>query len=251
MIIKPMSALGMMVFAMLFGLTVWVPNLAENKAKEFIKKKILEATDRKIDHLEEQYNSATSHKRADKLIKKDHSVPNQLKQQLKKKTHAKIADVIREIADLDSKSRDDFAKGLEIITKSRIVTEDQYLHQIEHFMKRKYEELAIALVRDLRVLSVSNFLVFLIIFWNSLVSPNSNKNNLAYPTALFIGSAILLFFIYIFEQDWFYTMIFNDYGGLAYMAYLFIIFSILMGIILNKALGLRYMKRFRIGGSPE
>lgn len=41
--------------------------------------------------------------------------------------------------------------------------------------------------------------------------------------------------IYVFGQDWFYTILYNDYMGAGYLAYVAAIFGFLMDIALNKA----------------
>lgn len=42
-------------------------------------------------------------------------------------------------------------------------------------------------------------------------------------------------YFYVFEQNWLLTVIFNDYLGFTYLAYLAVVFGLLCDIILNRA----------------
>jgi hypothetical protein len=48
-------------------------------------------------------------------------------------------------------------------------------------------------------------------------------------------STVVSSYLYIFKQNWFYTIIYNDFVGFAYLMYLGIIFLFLCDIIFNKA----------------
>lgn len=48
-------------------------------------------------------------------------------------------------------------------------------------------------------------------------------------------ATILSSSIYLFGQDWFYTILYNDYMGFGYLVYIAVIFGVLMDIALNKA----------------
>lgn len=41
--------------------------------------------------------------------------------------------------------------------------------------------------------------------------------------------------IYVFGQDWFYTILYNDYMGFTYLVYIAVIFSVLSDIAFNRA----------------
>lgn len=42
-------------------------------------------------------------------------------------------------------------------------------------------------------------------------------------------------YFYIFEQDWFYTILYNDYTGFAYIGYLAVVFAFLCDVVFNRA----------------
>ena len=51
---------------------------------------------------------------------------------------------------------------------------------------------------------------------------------------MFVSTVICSYF-YLFEQNWFYTIIYNDYTGYSFIGYLVIVFAILCDIVFNKA----------------
>jgi len=52
---------------------------------------------------------------------------------------------------------------------------------------------------------------------------------------LMLLSTVVSSYFYIFKQNWFYTVIYNDFVGYAYLMYLGLIFFFLCDIIFNKA----------------
>ncbi|MFM2198747.1 MAG: hypothetical protein RLZZ505_2179 [Verrucomicrobiota bacterium] len=55
------------------------------------------------------------------------------------------------------------------------------------------------------------------------------------PGLLAATSAVVCSYFYIFEQNWLLTILFNDYLGFGYLAYLAVVFGLLCDIILNRA----------------
>lgn len=55
------------------------------------------------------------------------------------------------------------------------------------------------------------------------------------PGILLAVAAVISFSIYVFGQDWFYIILYNDYMGFGYLAYMTLIFSLLVDIIVNQA----------------
>ena len=52
--------------------------------------------------------------------------------------------------------------------------------------------------------------------------------------AAFLAVAVCSYF-YVFEQNWFFTIIYGDYVGFAYAAYLGSVFLFLIDVVLNRA----------------
>ena len=55
------------------------------------------------------------------------------------------------------------------------------------------------------------------------------------PGALLLLSTAICAYFYLFEQNWFYTILYNDYTGFAYLAHLLLVFAALCDIVFNRA----------------
>jgi len=76
--------------------------------------------------------------------------------------------------------------------------------------------------------------MFLVLLAVSFAKPQAMAH-LFVPGVLLVLATLIASTIYIFGQDWFYTILYNDYMGFGYLVYLSVIFSVLMDIVLNKA----------------
>ena len=53
------------------------------------------------------------------------------------------------------------------------------------------------------------------------------------PAILLFLSSIISSYFYLFQQNWFFTIIYNSYVGWAYLAYLGVVFAFLSDIAFN------------------
>jgi hypothetical protein len=104
---------------------------------------------------------------------------------------------------------------------------------LSEIVKDKYVSIVGNLKLDLRVFTLSNALMFLVLLLISFLKPAAIKH-LFVPGMLLFAATMVSVGFYIFGQDWFYTIIYNDYMGWAYLAYLAVIFGFFMDIVLNK-----------------
>jgi hypothetical protein len=76
--------------------------------------------------------------------------------------------------------------------------------------------------------------MFLVLLSIAFLKPNAMVQ-LFVPGILLLTATIISSGIYMFGQDWFYTILYNDYMGFGYLAYLSIIFAFLMDVTFNSA----------------
>lgn len=101
-------------------------------------------------------------------------------------------------------------------------------------MKKKYMEVATELQRDIRIFTGSNTIVFLLLLLISYLKPKA-VNHLFLPGVLLLTATLISSFFYIFEQNWLFTIIYNNYPGFAYLGYVGIVFLFLCDIVFNRA----------------
>lgn len=101
-------------------------------------------------------------------------------------------------------------------------------------IKGKYIEIVGNLRADLRIFLGINSIMFILLLLISFLKPKAIAQ-LYLPGIFLLISTVASSCIYIFGQDWFYTILYNDYMGFGYLAYIGIIFGFLMDIAFNKA----------------
>ncbi len=232
--LRIISLIGILIFGSGFVFTYSIPGYVEEIGKEFIKNKIEEKTNEKIEKLTINKSNNVLVKFASKLAKKNNEEIKILKEQLKSKAHIKLAAVIAEMRNLSCECRKKHERALEKGTKSSILSMQNANVVLLDFMKTKYMEVANKLKIDFRIFTASNTLVFFFLLLVSFLKPRA-ITHLILPAALLTLSTVICSYFYIFEQNWFFTIIYNTYLGWSYLAYLGIVFAFLCDIVFNKA----------------
>ena len=232
--LRIISLIGIIIFGSSFIFTYSTPGYVEEIGKGFIKNKIEEKTNEKIEKLSLNTSNNVLVKFASKLAKKNQEKINALKEQLKSKAHVKLAAVIAEMRNLSCECRKKHEKALESGTKSSILSLENANVVLVNFMKTKYMEVANKLRADFRIFTASNTAVFLFLLLISFLKPKA-ITHLVLPAALLTLSTIICSYFYIFEQNWFFTIIYNTYLGWSYLAYVGLVFAFLCDIVFNKA----------------
>ena len=101
-------------------------------------------------------------------------------------------------------------------------------------IRAKYLHVAAALLRELRIFSGANALVFILLGVITWVRRRAGLQ-LILPAVVLVGAAGVVGALYIFGQDWLHTIVFNDYVGLGYFAYLGVAVAFLADVVFNRA----------------
>lgn len=232
--LRTFGLIGIILFGTAFWFTFGVPGYVENQAKEFIKSRIEKETNEKIDSLALAAKDSKLGKFAQKLMDTNQEEISQIQASLQAQLHEKIAAVIAEMADLDCECRDKYAQLIKSGFESRLLSLKNSNEKLLDFMKTKYMEVASKLTLDLRIFTGSNLVIFLLLLAISLMKPKV-ITHLFLPGILLLLSTTICSYFYLFQQNWFFTIIFNNYVGFGYLAYVAILFGIFCDIAFNKA----------------
>jgi hypothetical protein len=228
--LKSIGFFGLILFGLLFGLTYGLPGTVEESAKEFMQKQI-------AIEVEEKYLQAKESSVAQKAL----SIANKLgfeKEQivsgLENDLPNKIASVIANMCGLDCEKKKVVATSITKSYVKQIANIDIAQYNLGEVIKGKYIEIVENLRFDLRIFLGTNAVMFLVLVIVAFLKPQA-VTQLFLPGMLLLAATIIASSIYIFGQDWFYTILYNDYMGFGYVAYLSIIFGFLMDVTFNKA----------------
>jgi hypothetical protein len=229
--------LGIVIFVPLFLFTFVDPQLIEKSGKSFVQWKLQSATDKKIDSISlpepTKFESLLGAK-AIELRALTELKLEELKRQLKADAPALLAAQIAKLQDLDCECRKKWEASLRQSMQTKLASLEGAKSKLIDFSNAKYMEIAKNLTLDVRVFLGANSLVFLFLLFASFLKPLAVKH-LFLPGSLMVVSTAVCSYFYMFEQNWFYTIIYNDYTGFGYVAYLFFVFAILCDIIFNRA----------------
>jgi len=232
--LRVVGAAGAAVFATFFAFTFAVPDWVETFAADFIESEVAEEIDSRIDDFEVAAGDGAVSQLAAALYQQNQREIESRKEALKAGVHESMATALAEIRNLDCECRDKYAQLFERGFQLDIAVLQAANDRIVEFIQMTYMDVAAELKRDIRVFTGANACVFLLLLLVSFLKPQAVAQ-LIVPAALLALATLICGYFYIFQQDWLLTIIYRDYVGLAYVAYLAVVFLALCDIVLNRA----------------
>lgn len=228
--LRIIAIVGLSLFALLFSVTFGVPEAVEESAKGFVKKQIEK-------EIREKYTSSKASTFADKALQiagdlgyEEQRIRNDLNNNLPEK----IAEVIAKMCGYDCEKKKALTQSITSDYLEKIANLQIAQQNLGSIIKGKYIEIVSNLRTDLRIFLGCNAAIFFILLVISLLKPKA-ISHLFLPATFLLISTIAACAIYVFGQDWFYTILYNDYMGFGYLVYIGIIFGFLLDVALNKA----------------
>jgi hypothetical protein len=236
-LLRSFGFIGLLLFLPLFLFTFSDPQLIEKSGKSFIAWKLQNEVNKKID-LVQIPKSKTLESLFGNKIKKLHQKSTQklekLKEQLRKDAPKMVMDQIAKTSNLSCECRKKWEDKLRSSLIFDISSLEKAKKKLANFAQAKYMDIVEKLTLDIRIFLGANSFIFLILVLASFVKPKATEH-LFLPGVLMLVSTIICSCFYLFEQNWFYTVVYSNYTGFGYVAYLTVVFSILCDIVFNKA----------------
>lgn len=221
---------GVTLFGALFLATFLSPAKVESSAKGFVQAQI----EREV---KEKHLAVTESGVANKakfLAGKLGFESDRIQEDLANNLPEKIAAIIASLCGYDCERQKAVAQSITQGYLDRLKNIQLAQNTLGEIVKGKYLEIVGNLKFDLRIFLGANCGMFIILLLISLLKPQAAVH-LYLPGLLLFAATVAASGIYIFGQDWFYTILYNDYMGFGYLAYLSIIFAFFVDIVMNKA----------------
>lgn len=235
--LRTFGLFGVVLFLPLFLLTFADPQAIEKSAKSFIEWKLQSEADKKIDSIKlpeaSKFEKLLGAK-AEKLRAKTERELELVKAQLKADAPSILADQLAKLRNLDCTCRNKWESHIRLSMEAKALSLEKAKTRLIDFTHVKYMTIVRELTFDVRIFLGANSVVFIFLLLASFVQPRAAKQLFLPSGLLFISTAICSYF-YLFEQNWFYTILYGDYTGFAYVGYLALIFAVLCDIIFNRA----------------
>ena len=229
-ILRTTGICGLFLFGILFTITFISSEILEESAKGFVKLQI----EKDVREKQEAISKSDVVSKAKNIANKLGFESEEIQKDLANDLPEKIASVIASMCGYDCERKKAITKSITAGYLDRLKNIEIAQDTLGDIIKGKYVEIVGNLKFDLRIFLGSNFMMFLILLIVSFTKPKA-ITHLFVPGLLLALATIISSAIYIFGQDWFYTILYNDYMGFGYLAYLALIFGFLMDVALNKA----------------
>ena len=232
--VKIFLFLSVLVYGVAFVYSFTSPQTIEKNARGFIKEQVSKKTHEKIENIGQKHKDNKFVKLSSRIFKKKKEKLKLYKEALKYKVDEKLAMVMAKMLDLNCSCRQKYKGVFHDLITTKITNLKTATKTLEAFMTQKYIYVVNNIIKDFRIFLGSSFVVLLIMLFLLFSKPQVGiqVNMLA---GLMLLSTVISSYFYIFKQNWFYTIIYNDFVGFSYLVYLGIIFLFLCDIIFNKA----------------
>lgn len=231
-----LSALGAVLFGTALGTSLLNPVLVETTAREMIRRQVETQVHDKIDALDAKFLSS----KAGVLIGKQASEAETARRQLREKVPERVAAVISEMRDLDCECRKEVEAHLREGFELQMATASQAQARLTALIRTKYTETAEKLTREFRIFTGTNALVFALLGIAAIQRRGAGRH-LMLPALVLVVASTLTGYLYLFNQDWLHTILFSDYVGFAYLAYVSTVFAFLCDVWFNRARGTTHL----------
>lgn len=229
-ILRSVGLLGVLLFGVLFAVTYSSPAVVERSAVDFVKHQI-EKEVRAAQHAAAQSTVAEQARGLGARLGLEQEV---LLKDLADGLPEKIASVIASMCGYDCERQKALSQSIASGYLERIASIQIAEETLGQIIKGKYVEIVSNLKLDLRIFLGSSWVMFLFLLVLSFFKPQAMVQ-LFLPGMLLLLSTLVSVSIYVFGQDWFYTILYNDYMGFTYLVYIVVIFAVLSDIAFNRA----------------
>jgi len=236
LVLRVFGLAGTIIFAPIFGLTFTDPAYIEKAGASFIEWKVEQNTYKAVDSItlpnENAFDKLLGMKAMEIRLEKEKEI-EAIKKQLRDDLPAILAKEISKMRNLDCECRKKWEKEIRNNMLYEITALESAKERVKKYSQVKYMEVVHKLTQDIRIFLAVNLSVFIILLLVSILKAKA-IDHLFLPGFLLLISTVVCSYFYIFEQNWFYTIIYNSYTGYAYLAYLVVVFLFLCDIIFNK-----------------
>lgn len=222
--------LGTLVFGAAFALSFSSPLLVEKWGKEIIRIEIERRLGTQLDALSGSRMAGL----AQQALGKTDGEIAAVRREIEAGIPDKLASVMTDMRRADCECRKRKAAYAQQRQASQLASLIQMRARLVELIESAYQQTTASLVREFRIFTASNALVFL-----ALTGVTARRRRaglqLALPAIVLVTASAVTAMLYLFAQDWLHTIVFGSYIGLAYMAYLAFAIALLCDIAFNRA----------------
>lgn len=222
--------LGVVVFAAALAASLLAPAWVEQQGRNAIRHQVEIRVNERIDALDGVFLEGM----ATRLRQQERDRLAQAQALLRARLPERVAQVVAEMADLDCACRRGIQDWLEGGLRQSMSHAAQLDNRLTRLIRAQYMDTAAHLMREWRIVSGANLLVFGLLVAGAWVRRRASWH--VFPaTVLLVLSAAVVAYFYVFHQNWLHTVVFNDYVGWSYLGWLGLAFGFASDLAFNRA----------------
>ncbi len=224
-----LSVFGVLLFGSAFVASYVNPPYVESIGREVVRIEV----ERRVNEKLETLDDSRLGKLAARLSGRNAAEIDVIRQQLVAGVPAKIAAVVAQMRDPNCPCRTFIESAITEGFRDRLSLLARMNTRLTHLIRTRYMEAVASLMREFRIFTGANALVFALLGLTVMLRKRATYQ-LALPAIILVGAAAIVGYLYLFQQDWLHTIVFNDYVGLGYFAWLGVAVACLADIVLNR-----------------
>lgn len=220
---------GALLFGSAFVASYTHPTLVEGMAKDVIRAEVERRVHERVASLDAGWLGAV----AGHLARRNAAEIATVRDRLADSVQAKVARIAAEMRDPECECR---RAGAAVLLQPSLWRRDLLPlvnERLTALIRDRYMDAAARLTREFRIFTAANGLVLLLLGIAVVVRRNARMHLLP-PALILAGSAVVAGWFYLFEQNWLHTILFSDYVGLGYFAWLAAPSLLIGDVLLNR-----------------
>ena len=225
---------GVLIFGLITALTLMSPISVERAARGFIERQIEAHVAEKLNLVRDRIDETRIGRAAEALAAQHSAEIAALRAQLLENLKPRIADTVTRMQDPRCACRAAMREALNVAMALHISALERAEPQLKRLIEGQYGAIVADLLRDLRIFTVTNLLAFVALLGLSVLQPQRIRQ-LFVPAILLCGAVIVASLVYLFGQNWFFTILYADYFGWSYAGWLLLVYGLFCDIALFRA----------------
>jgi hypothetical protein len=224
------SALGAALFGGALLLSFVEPLLIERAAREIVRIEVERRVGEKIDDLSDKRIAGL----AQRALQKTDVDIQRTQESIRADLPAKVARVVADMLKVDCECRKRMVEDARRGEFERLTSLGQVREKLVGLIESTYASVAANLMREFRIFTGANAVAFALLGIVTFFR-RAAALQLALPAIVLVGAVCVTGSFYLFNQNWLHTIVFGEYVGFAYVAYLGAVSSLLADVVFNRA----------------
>jgi hypothetical protein len=225
-----LSLFGLIFFGGAYVLSFINPPLIERAAREVVRIEIESRAGEKIDSI----SNSRLNILAQRALQKTENDIEQARKSIHAELPQKVADVMVLMLNPDCECRKRIAVDMKKSEYEGLGSLFQVKERLQVFIESAYASVALDLMREFRIFTASNALAFAVLGIVAIIRRRASLQ-LFLVAVVLIGAVLTTGSLYLFNQNWLHTVMFGDYVGMAYAAYLLTVALLFADVAFNRA----------------